>query len=216
MSGTGHRRTDLKDAWSKFLEHHGPRHVADGAAPAVGFLLGYKLFDPWIGIAVALVVAVALGGYRLVRGDSVKVVGGSIAVVALYSVFVMCTGRGRDFYLPDLLGCVLLSAAFGASLFARRPLSLWITQRLRLEPAGPPAEHLALHRRITLGWLIFWLVHLAVIVPFYLADQVVLLGVATLILGKPSIIVMILVTWLLLRRSAQGRLAPQRTAVETA
>ncbi|MGW3543258.1 DUF3159 domain-containing protein [Nocardia niigatensis] len=102
MSGTGHGRTDLKDAWSKFLEHHGPRHIADGAAPAVGFLLGYQLLDPWIGIAAALAVAVALGGHRVARGDSAKVVGGSIAVVALYSVFVLCTGRGRDFYLPDL------------------------------------------------------------------------------------------------------------------
>lgn len=215
MSGTGHGRTDLKDAWSKFLEHHGPRHIADGAAPAVGFLLGYQLLDPWIGIAAALAVAVALGGHRVARGDSAKVVGGSIAVVALYSVFVLCTGRGRDFYLPDLLGCVLLSAAFGGSLLARRPLSLWCARKLRMEPDHPSDGHPTLHRRITLGWLVFWLVHLAVIVPLYIADKVVLLGMATLILGKPSIIVMILATWLLLRRSGRHHPAPQRTAAET-
>ncbi|MVU76636.1 DUF3159 domain-containing protein [Nocardia sp. ET3-3] len=201
MSGTGHWRRDLRDARGKFLEHHGPRHIADGAAPALGFLLGYKLYDPWIGIAVALAVAVALGGFRLARGESVRVVGISIAFVAVYSVFVMCTGQGRDFYLPDLILCVLFVAGFGATLLGRRPLTLWTTQRLRLEPAAISGAHLGTHRRITLGWVIFWLVHLVVIVPLYLANQVVLLGVATLILGKPSIIVMILATWLLLRRS---------------
>ncbi|GAB0102683.1 hypothetical protein JMUB6875_16520 [Nocardia sp. JMUB6875] len=200
MGETGHWRRDLKDARAKFFEHHGPRHIADGAAPAVGFLLGFKLFDPWIGIAVALGVAVALGGLRLLRGESAKTVGVSIALVAVYSVFVLCTGRGRDFYLPDLILCVLFIVGTGATLVGRRPLILSLTQRLRLEAAEVSVERLATHRRITLGWVVFWVIHLVVIVPLYLANQVVLLGMATLTLGKPSIIVMILATWLLLRR----------------
>mgnify|MGYP000904286141 FL=1 len=50
------------------------------------------------------------------------------------------------------------------------------------------------------AWALQWLLHVAVLGPLYMADQVAALGVATLLLGKPSVVVALAVTWWLVRR----------------
>lgn len=217
MNSTDHDRSAAAEIWGKFRALGGPQHIVDGAAPAIGFLIGYAALDAEAGVIIALTVALLIAAYRLLRGDSVRVVATSLAVVVVFSLFVGITGEGRGFYLPDILIGVVCTLAFGLPLLTGKPLSHWICRRIRLEPAEPadPALRLALHRRITLAWFVFWALHLVVMVPLYVANKVVILGAVALVLGKPALVVMLAVTWLWVRRSLHAdRTAQSREQVD--
>ncbi|RDI53416.1 DUF3159 domain-containing protein [Nocardia mexicana] len=207
-------RSGAAEMWGKFRAMGGVGHLIDGAAPAVGFLIGYATANAKIGVLIALLVAVAIGAFRLLKGDSVKVVAISVAVVVVFSLFVGITGEGRGFYLPDLLICAVCAAAFGITLLTGRPLTHWVCRRIGLEPAdaADPAARVRLHRRVTLAWFLFWAVHLVVMVPLYVADKVVVLGSVALILGKPALVVMIAATFLWVRRSLRQQPAQPTVA----
>ncbi|MEU0540173.1 DUF3159 domain-containing protein [Nocardia sp. NPDC005978] len=210
-------RSGAAEMWGKFRALGGPGHLLDGAAPAIGFLIGYSAADAKSGVLIALAVAAFVGLYRLLRGDSVKTVTISLLVVVVFSMFVGITGEGRGFYLPDLLICLFFSVAFGLTLLTGRPLSRWACRRIGLEPAehADPRARLLLHRRVTGAWFAFWAVHLVVMVPLYAANKVVLLGSVALVLGKPALVLMLAVTWLWVRRSLRdGREPAESLALE--
>ncbi|MEV6770009.1 DUF3159 domain-containing protein [Nocardia sp. NPDC051030] len=196
-------RSTASEMWGKFRALGGPQHIVDGAAPAIAFLIGYAAANAKVGVLLALVVACGIAGYRMARGDSVRVVGVSVALVVVFSLFVGITGEGRGFYLPDLLICAVAAAAFGVTLLTGKPLSHWICRRIGLEPTevADPAARIRLHRKVTLAWFVFWALHLVIMVPLYAANKVVLLGSVALVLGKPALVVMLAATWLWVRRS---------------
>ncbi|WP_406231514.1 DUF3159 domain-containing protein [Nocardia sp. NBC_01009] len=195
-----HRGVDA-DIWDSFRAMRGPRHILDGAAPAIGFLLGYSVAGAEAGVFVAILIAVALAAVRLVQGDSVRVVAVSVLVVLVFSLFVDITGQGRGFYLPEVALCVVMTALFGATLLTGKPLSYTVRRRIRLEPAEPadPATRLRLHQRITLAWFVFWAAPVLVMLPLYPADKVAIPGTVALVLGKPALVIMLAVTWLWVR-----------------
>ncbi|MFF0494018.1 DUF3159 domain-containing protein [Nocardia sp. NPDC004068] len=200
-------RSDAGEIWGKFRALGGVGHLVDGAVPALGFLVGYAVWNAKIGVVVALVLAVLLAGLRTWRGESAKVVMVSVAAVIVFSLFVGITGEGRGFYLPDLLVCAAGAVLFGGTVLIGRPLSQWVCRRIGLEPAehADPAARRALHRRVSLAWFAFWAAHLLILVPLYVANEVVLLGSVALVLGKPALVVMLAVTWLWVRRSLRPR-----------
>ncbi|MGF6887700.1 hypothetical protein ABIA39_006195 [Nocardia sp. GAS34] len=199
------QNASLADMWAKFRTMHGPRHLLDGAAPAIGFLIGYSTVGPKLGILVAIAIALGLGVFRVFRGDSARVVATSVAVIFLFSLFVLFTGEGRGFYLPEILFCVVATVGFGITLVGRRPLSLWLSQRVGLEPRDVTPDRVRVHRRITLAWFAFWVLHVVVMGPLYLADKVLVLGTVALFFGKPALVAMIAVTWLWIVRSRRSR-----------
>ncbi|MFB8005095.1 DUF3159 domain-containing protein [Nocardia sp. NPDC056000] len=201
------QRSTAAEMWGKFRALGGPQHLLDGAAPAIGFLLGYAAANAKIGVLVALGVAGLISLYRLVKGDSVKVVSASLAVVVVFSLFVGITGEGRGFYLPDLIVCAVATLAFGLSMLTGRPLSHWACRKLGLERAfeHDPAARVRLHRKVSAVWFAFWAVHLLIMVPLYVANKVVVLGTVALVLGKPALVVMLAVTWLWVRHRPRDR-----------
>ncbi|WP_378732522.1 DUF3159 domain-containing protein [Nocardia brasiliensis] len=192
----------VAELWGKFRAMHGPRHIVDGAAPAIGFLIGYSVAGAEVGVFLAILIAVVLAAVRLTQGDSVRVVAVAVLVILVFSLFVEITGEGRGFYLPEVAFSVVMTVLFGATLLTGKPLSYPVSRKIRLEPAEPadPAARLRLHRRITFAWFVFWAVHVAVMVPLYVADKVVLLGTFALVFGKPALVVMLALTWLWVRR----------------
>ncbi|WP_433591718.1 DUF3159 domain-containing protein [Nocardia sp. CA-145437] len=218
MRDPANSRSTAAEMWGKFRALGGPQHLLDGAAPAIGFLAGYTVVNAKIGVLVALGVAGLISLYRLMKGDSVKVVSASLAAVVVFSLFVGITGEGRGFYLPDLIICAVCTAAFGITLLSGRPLSHWACRKLGLERTyvADPEARIRLHHKVSLAWFGFWAAHLLIMVPLYLANKVVLLGTVALVLGKPALVVMLAVTWLWVRptRSPSGEMSIAGTPVE--
>ncbi|MFE7721462.1 DUF3159 domain-containing protein [Nocardia rhizosphaerihabitans] len=209
MTNTGRGASAAAEILTKFRQLDGFKRSADALGPVFAFVIGYQFAGTNAGIIAAIMTALALAAIRIVRGGSVKVVAVSVGVVLAYSLVVGISGEGRDFFVVSIIGCAILALAFGLSLIGRSPASLWICRRFRLEPAAAAsADRLRLHRRITALWLVNWIVHVVVLCPLYAANQVAALGVATMLLGKPSVVVLVAVTWLWVQRSRPPQRRP--------
>ncbi|WP_433192073.1 DUF3159 domain-containing protein [Nocardia sp. CA-107356] len=178
----------------------GVRHLVDAVTPVAVFLVGYQLFGTGPAVAATLTAAALLAGWRLRRGDSPKVVTAALAAVTAYSALVLFTGEGRAFFLPEIVGCAVLTVAFGATLIRGRPLSLHVCQRIRIEPADVDQPRIRKHRRLTAGWAVMWALHVLILLPLYAADQITALALGTMLLGKPSVLIAVVASWLWVRK----------------
>ncbi|MRH89925.1 DUF3159 domain-containing protein [Nocardia sp. SYP-A9097] len=190
------------ELFAKIRDMGGARHLVDGAAPILGYVIGFALHGILTGIAVAVAVALLVGIVRLRHGDRARVVAVSTALVLVFSAMAAVTGEGRNFFLPPLILYAALSVAFGLSLLTATPLTLPICRRIRFEPAAAadPAARVRLHRRVTAAWLVFCVAHVLVMGPVWLAGNVVLLGTLALILNKPMLLAALAGTWVWVRR----------------
>ncbi|WP_194852815.1 DUF3159 domain-containing protein [Nocardia sp. SYP-A9097] len=193
---------------AKLRDLGGARHLIDGAAPILGYIIGFQLRGIATGIAAAIATAAMIALLRIRHGDRSKVVAASTLLVLVFSAMAAVTGEGRDFFLPPLILYSGLTIGFGISLLTSTPLTLPICQRIRFEPATPadPATRITLHRRVTTAWMIFCAAHVLIMGPVYLADNVVLLGTLALILNKPALLAALAGTWVWLRRTSRTSL----------
>jgi uncharacterized membrane protein len=171
------------------------RHLADAVLPNAAFLVGYEAVSASVGVIAALVVALALAALRLLRRRRPTMVAVAFGLVLLHAATVLLTGEGRGYFLPWLLLNGALTLVFATSLLIGRPITR------RMSRFAGLSDDLARHRLLTAMWAGFWVLHLAVGLPLYLADMVVALGVASFLTGPPGLLVMGFLSWRLLRRT---------------
>jgi hypothetical protein len=189
----------------------GRRGALDASLPAVGFVAGW-LVAGWlgrgssavaVGCAGALVVGLAVAVVRTSRGSPPRAVLIGLAGVTVAAVIALRTGRAVDFFLIQVLSNAASALAWASSIVVRWPLLglvvgavLGQRTRWRRDPAL-----LRAYMRASWVWVAQYVVRLAVFVPLYLADQVVVLGVARVLLSWPLIAACLAVSWGVLRRS---------------
>ena len=180
----------------------GRRGAIDASIPPVAFVVGWLATGQSIawGAGVAIVVAVLLGGYRVVRGDKARAVVVSLAAVVIAALIALHTGRAQDFFLLQLLSNAASALLFAASVVVRWPLlgvivGLLVGQktRWRRDPALLRAYSWA-----SWVWVLQYLVRVVVYGLLWWAGQVVALGVARTVLSWPLVAATVAVSgWVL-------------------
>jgi hypothetical protein len=180
----------------------GRRGAIDASIPPVAFVVGWLATGQSIawGAGVAIVVAVLLGGYRVVRGDKARAVVVSLAAVVIAALIALHTGRAQDFFLLQLLSNAASALLFAASIVVRWPLlgvivGLLVGQktRWRRDPALLRAYSWA-----SWVWVLQYLVRVVVYGLLWWAGQVVALGVARTVLSWPLVAATVAVSgWVL-------------------
>src|SRR5438067_966103 len=104
-----------------------PRNVPSGSSslrPSVPFVLGWLAGGQSIawGSVAAIALAVAIGVFRLVRGDKARAVLVSLAAVIVAALVALHTGRAQDFFLIQLLSNVASALLWAACVVIRWPL----------------------------------------------------------------------------------------------
>jgi xanthosine utilization system XapX-like protein len=188
----------------------GRRGAVDATLPGVGYVIGWvaaERFAPGspsiaVGCAAALAVGVVVSIVRLRRGSAPRAVVLGLAGVAVAAVIALHTGRAVDFFLVQVLSNAASALAWAASIAVRWPflgvivgLVLGQRTRWRRDPV------LRAYMRASWVWVAQYLVRLAVFVPLYLADQVVALGAARVLLSWPLVASCLAASWWVLRRS---------------
>jgi hypothetical protein len=189
----------------------GRRGAVDASAPAVGFVVGWLLAG-WlspgsssvaVGCASALAVGLAVAFVRTRSGSPPRSVLIGLAGVAVAAVVAMRTGRAVDFFLVQVLSNAASALAWASSIVVRWPLLglvvgavLGQRTRWRRDPAL-----LRAYLRASWVWVGQYLVRLTIFVPLYLADQVVALAAARVLLTWPLITACLAISWWVLRRS---------------
>jgi hypothetical protein len=102
----------------------GPRGAIEGMAPPIVFVLAYALSGSQLAWAIgaALVIALLLASWRLLRGERPVRVVGALLVVALGALVAAYTGNAVAYFWPLVLANVVSALAFAVSILVRWPL----------------------------------------------------------------------------------------------
>ena len=163
---------------------------ADGSVTAVGWAAG-----------AAVLGAVVVAAVRLATGGRPRAVLVGLLGVALAAGVTLVTGRAVDFFLVQLVSNAVSALGWAVSIVVRWPLlgivvgaALGQRTRWRRDP-----DLLRGYQRASWLWVLQYVLRLAVFVPLYLADAVVALGAARVLLSWPLVALCVALSWPLLR-----------------
>lgn len=183
----------------------GPRGALESALPSVVFVSAYLLAGSNLttGLVAALATAAVLAVLRLARREKpVRVVGG-LAAVALAAVVASRTGNAADYFLPSLLANIGSALIWAFATLIGWPLlgvilgfALGQKTRWRSDP-----DLVRAYSRASWVWTVSFLVRAGVNAPLYLTGNLVGLGISRVLLGWPMVLVVIALSWWLIRRA---------------
>jgi hypothetical protein len=191
--------------------------AVDLVLPTVAFVGIYMLAGLRPALAVASVAAGVLFIRRLVLRAKVRSAFFGMVAFAAAAVLTLATGRAQDFFLVDIAGSAVFAVACGLSVPLRRPLVgvalAWVLGDSALWRRTP--AHRGAYAQVTLLFCALFSLRLVVWGALWLAGQVFWLGAARLTLGPPLMLVVMAVSWLLIRRRTKEE-PPPIGAVEDA
>lgn len=187
----------------------GKQGVLDTGLPGVVFISAFLLSGQQMMVAVwsAVAVGAILMVIRLVRKDTVQHALAGFVGVAVAAYIAAKTGEPANYYLTTLLMTIAYGVAFGISLLVRWPLlgavlgvvfgegTAW-----RKDPARRRAYTLA-----TVLWFGMFVVRIAVLAPLWAADQLIALGIGRLALGYPLYLLVIWLSWRIIKQTKPVR-----------
>lgn len=193
---------------SELREILGGRGAVDATVPVAGFVIGLVAAQAagstapvaWAG-GVAVLVALAVAGWRLARGGRPRSVLLGLLGVAVAALVALYTGRAVDFFAVQIVSNAASALAWAVSIVVRWPLlglvvgtALGQRTRWRRDP-----DLLRGYQRASWLWVAQYAVRIAVLLPLYLADAVVALGIARIVLTWPLVALSVAGSWPLLR-----------------
>ena len=110
----------LRDAVAEQIG--GPRGMIESSAPVVVFVMVYLVGSLPAAIWAAVLSAVVIAGYRLLRRDSPRHALMGLLGVGFAAFIAAKTGRAQDFFLPGIITNFLYGTAFAVSAAIGRPL----------------------------------------------------------------------------------------------
>lgn len=180
----------------------GVRGVLEAIVPGLLFLVAFTITrDVVLSVAVPVAVAVVAVVARLVQRSPVAPAVGGLVGIVISAFLALRSGEGRDFYALGLwtngayFAVLLVSVVVGWPLvgvavgFLMGDGTAWRQDRRKARAL----------RLLTLVWVGFFALRLAVQLPLYLADAIDALGVARLVMGTPLYGVLLVLSWLFVR-----------------
>jgi hypothetical protein len=181
--------------------------VADGLGAAQPVLAG--------GVA-AVVVAGGVALWRHRRGERPRAVAVGLLLAVGAALLALYTGRAEDFFLPRIVANVGSLAAWLVSIAIRWPLLGLVVGALSGHPTrwrGDP-DLVRGYCRASWVWVAQYAVRVVVFTGLWLADQVVALGIAQVVLTWPLVVACVAASWPLVRSALPpGHPGPLRPVV---
>jgi hypothetical protein len=181
----------------------GARGMLESALPFVAFtiawVIGRELY-PAIGAAVG--TALLLAAIRLVQRQSIKYVVQAVIPTAIAVLIATRTGRAQDIFLPGIVYNGALAVVSLASVAIRKPLVGFIIGAAVGDPTGWAKDPglVRMTSKLTLVLAVPYVTRFVIQLPLFLAGQVILLGVAKVVLGWPLLIAALTVIGLMLSK----------------
>lgn len=182
----------------------GSRAIIDSGLPMLVFVPVFLLASLRPALWSALGAGALIVVVRLLRREGLEHAIAGFVVIGVAAFFASRTGQAEDFFVPKLLIDAGYGLVYLISILLRWPvLGLVLGPLLgeglawRREPARLRAYSLACW-----FWVGLFVARLAVQVPLYLlTDNAAALGIAHLVMSWPLFLVVVWLTWLVLRRT---------------
>lgn len=191
--------------------------MVESALPFVAFTVAWVLTRAlYPALGAALGVALLLALVRLAQRQSVRFVAQAVVPTAIAALVATRTGRAQDVFLPGILYNGALAVVSLVTILVGRPLVGYLVGTALGDPTGWVRDRglVRLSSRLTAVLAVPYLLRFVVQLPLFLAEQVVWLGVAKVVLGWPLLVAALFVMGLLLSRGrtpldpAPGATAP--------
>jgi hypothetical protein len=187
---------------SLFAAVGGWRTVAEAVASQALFMVVYLLTNQVVAAALLAVGCVAVFAVvRVCTDRKFWQPAIPLVVVGVSALLAGATGRGVDFYLPDIIAPAVVGTVFLLSMLVRLPVIGVLVEAVRGDRSGWRHDRVRRHRYqvCTAVFVAKFAVTLALVAPLYAAEHVVALGIATTVLSTPGMGLCTYVCWRILR-----------------
>ena len=168
------------------------------------------------GGVAAVVVAGGVALWRHRRGERPRAVAVGLLLAVGAALLALYTGRAQDFFLPRIIANAGSLAAWLVSIAVRWPLLGLVVGALSGHPTRWRGDPDLVRGYCRASWV--WVAQYAVRVRIHrvwLADQVVALGIAQVVLTWPLVVACVAASWPLVRSALPpGHPGPRRPVVQ--
>ena len=181
----------------------GPLGIAESIIPAFAFSLTFAFSkSAVISVSVASALALVFIGIRLFRRQPVtQSVAGALAIALAAYLALRDGGSAQDYFIPGFITNAAYGSVLLLSVLIRFPIMGFVAQLLfGLENWRKSRIVFRRAQLVTLVWVGFFSLRLAVQLPLYYSGQVELLAGSKVVLGAPAYAGLLVLTWVLLKR----------------
>ncbi len=196
-NGTSLSKQSLMDAIG------GPLGIAESILPAFTFSIAFAISKSApVSVTVASSFALVFIAIRLVKRQPLsQAIAGALGIALAAFLALRDGGNAQDFFIPGFIANGAYGSVLLLSVLIRFPIMGFVAQLLfGLENWR---KNKVVYRRaqlVTLVWVGFFALRLAVQLPLYYSGQVELLAASKVVLGAPAYAGLLVLTWVLLRR----------------
>jgi hypothetical protein len=181
----------------------GARGMIESALPFIAFTIAWVISRQlYPALAAAVGTALLLALIRLIQRQSIKYVMQAVIPTAIAVLIATRTGRAQDVFLPGILYNGALAVVSLVTVAIRKPLVGFVIGAAVGDPTGWTKDHglVRMTSKLTLVLAVPYVTRFVIQLPLFLADQVVLLGIAKVVLGWPMLIAALTVIGLMLSK----------------
>ena len=181
----------------------GARGMIESALPFIAFTIAWVIARQlYPAIVAAVVTAFLLALIRLIQRQSIKYVVQAVIPTVIAALIATRTGRAQDVFLPGILYNGALAVLSLVTVAIRKPLVGFIIGAAVGDPTGWAKDRglVSMTSKLTLVLAVPYVARFVVQLSLFLAGQVVLLGIAKVILGWPMLIAALTVIGLMLSK----------------
>jgi hypothetical protein len=169
----------------------GARGMIESALPFIAFTIAWVVARQlYPAIAAAVGVALLMAVIRLVQRQSIKYVVQAVIPTAIAVLIATRTGRAQDVFLPGILYNGALAVISLLTVLVGKPLVGFLIGAAVGDPTGWTRDRglVRMTSKLTLVLAVPYVTRFVIQLPLFLAGQVVLLGIAKVVLGWPMLI----------------------------
>jgi hypothetical protein len=176
----------------------GRSNILDSILPPLLFLLLNTVLGFAYALWGSLLLAVAIAGLRLFRGQGLWYALGGAAGVGLAVVVAQLLGRAEGFFLPSLVSGAFTLFLCLVSVLVKRPIVAWTSYLARRWPLAwywHPQVRPA-YSEVTWLWVLFFGLRLLLQLNLFQSAAADLLAVVNVLTGWPATIVLLIASYL--------------------
>lgn len=180
----------------------GPLGIAESIIPAFAFSVSFAITkSAVVSVSVASGLALLFIAIRLIRRQPVtQAIAGALAIALAAFLALRDGGNAEDYFVPGFITNATYGSVLLLSVLVRYPIMGFVAQLLFGIEAW--RKNKVVYRRaqlVTLIWVGFFSLRLAVQLPLYFSQQVELLAASKVVLGAPAYAGLLVLTWVLLK-----------------
>lgn len=192
------------DAKSLLDSIGGVQGFIEATVPGLVYVLAFSIWQDLNVAIVSVSVAMAILIIRhfIAKRPASALLGPILGIALAIYLARRPEGQARDFYLPGFWTNAAYGGALLLSVIARVPLIGVLVGFMTNQGLSwrKDRRKLRFFNLVTMLWVGLFAIRLLIQVPFYLANDIVSLGFAKIALGQPFFLLMIWISWLLLRK----------------